>query len=143
MRITKTIIAIATAAALSAPVFAEDIEVQVTGTRISLDRASVAGLSNFNLRVVGPDGFHAETFSRSSAPSLRLSDFGELPDGQYSFEVTAATQEVRRRVGPRRSGEHGRSGLAADERVGVQQSGTFYVSGGRIVEIDEAASETE
>lgn len=143
MSFQKTCLALAAVGtmAIASPAMANDVEVELSGTRISLDQSTARGLSNFTLRVIGPDGYVAEVFSRNSAPSLRLTDFGDMPDGQYSYEFSAATQERRQWVSRRQSMNNGRSGNAQPGFVGTQQSGSFRVLDGRIVVIDTNATE--
>ena len=143
MRFKKLIVSsvLAVSAFVSAPAVADDVRVELSGTRVSLDQSTARGLSNFTLRVSGPDGYIAEVFSRSAAPSLRLTDFGQLPDGRYVYELTAATQQTQRQVGRLRSGENGRSGVAQAPRVGMQQDGYFVVQNGRIVQFDPTETE--
>ena len=143
MRFQKLIVSsvLAVSAFVSAPAVADDVRVELSGTRVSLDQSTARGLSNFTLRVSGPDGYIAEVFSRSAAPSLRLTDFGQLPDGRYVYELTAATQQTQRQVGRLRSGENGRSGVAQAPRVGMQQDGYFVVQNGRIVQFDPTETE--
>ena len=143
MSFHKSILMLAAVGAigLAAPAAANDVEVELSGTRISLDQASARGLSNFTLRVVGPNGYIAEVFSRRSAPSLRLTDYGDLADGEYAYEFTAATQERRQWAVRRQSSDNGRSGNAQPGFVGTQQSGSFRVLDGRIIVIDANASE--
>jgi len=120
-----------------------EIQVELSGTRVSVDRSTTGGMSNFSMRVTGPDGYLAEVFSRRVAPSLRLTDYGSLPDGVYSYEITASTSVRERRASTPRVGQHGRSGTQQPGFVGTSQQGTFRMLNGQIVIADANASETE
>lgn len=125
------------------PAGSAEIQVELSGTRLVVDRSSTSGMSNFSLRVTGPDGYLAEVFSRRVAPTMRLTDYGTLPDGVYSYEVTAATSVRERQASAPRVGQHGRSGVQQPGFVGTSQHGTFRMLNGQIVIADANASETE
>ena len=91
--------------------------------------------SNATLTVTGPNRFHASTSAKSGTPSIELRQFGALEDGQYSYQLTAATEEkVKRKI----KLDDGREGPAAsaDPLKSVSTSGTFRVKDGVIVKRD-------
>lgn len=82
------------------------------------------GAASLSLRIVGPDG-QAVCDLNSAGETLNWTVFGELPDGQYSYEV-------RQGIIPRRSREDG----AGSGEVNVpvwRDSGGFLMQGGNIV----------
>jgi len=82
--------------------------------------------SHYTLTVSGPGGYQAQVFSEASAPTVRLSDFGDVADGRYSYTLTAATFEYDH-AAPRFN-----NGREADQlpRIGAERSGSFMISGG-------------
>src|SRR4051794_19510296 len=48
---------------------------------------------DLTLNVAGPNGFHASAFAKTGAPSIDLRRAGALDDGQYRYDLTAATDE--------------------------------------------------
>tara|TARA_R110000868_G_scaffold11644_6_gene56952 strand:+ start:24957 stop:25406 length:450 start_codon:yes stop_codon:yes gene_type:complete len=112
---------------------------QFVGSRLSF-RAEPT-LTNFTLRVSGPDGYHGEIQSARVAPTFRLADFGSVPDGLYTYEITAATTEQEVLATPAVAGADGRSGRARPGLVGTSTTGSFRVVNGQILQMDLAASE--
>jgi hypothetical protein len=114
-------------------------EERFSGSRLNFNVES--SLSNFTLRVSGPDGYHGQVFSARSAPSLRLGDYGNVPDGLYYYEMTAATtQQVRSATAPV-AGADGRPAHARPGNIGTATSGSFRVANGQILILDSSASE--
>jgi len=96
------------------------------------------GNSNVTISVSGPNGFHATVFSKQGSSSIDLIRAGGTADGQYTYEITAATSEKATNKNPL---DNGRGGV--DKNAGfvpVSTSGSFYASGGII---KEAGTETE
>jgi len=90
--------------------------------------------ANATLSVVGPNNFHASTFSKSGAAAIDLSQFGRLDDGTYNYQLTASGGET---VAVKMQLDNGRDKPpAARQPVGVAMSGTFHVKGGQIVKPD-------
>jgi hypothetical protein len=112
---------------------------QFVGSRLSFSVDS--SLSNFTLRVTGPNGYHGEVQSARVAPSFRLADFGSVPDGLYTYEMTAATAEQQVLATPSVPGADGRSGRARPALVGTSMTGAFRVVNGQILQMDPSASE--
>lgn len=90
--------------------------------------------SNLTLTVSGPNGLHASASSRSGSPLIDLRKLGTIDDGEYVYQLTAASDEKV----PDRSGlDNGRDGRPATSMLrGVSASGNFQVKGGTIVKID-------
>jgi hypothetical protein len=82
--------------------------------------------SHYTLTISGPAGYRAQVFSEAGAPTVRLSDFGDVPDGRYSYTLTAATFEYDRTT-PRLN--NGRED-AQLPRIGAERTGSFMISGG-------------
>jgi hypothetical protein len=114
-------------------------EERFSGTRLNFNVES--SLSNFTLRVTGPDGYHGQVFSARSAPSYRLGDYGTVADGLYYYEMTAATTQTARMATPPVAGANGRSGQARPGTIGTATSGSFRVANGQILILDSSASE--
>ena len=100
-----------------------------------------AGLSNYTLRVSGPDGYQGQVFSARVAPTFRLADHGSVPDGRYTYEITAATRERRTMANLPPAGADGRDGPAQAGFIGISQNGRFQVMNGRIVPFDDSVTE--
>ena len=130
------------------PAFAQSSEVvgeyriqeQLVGTRILFN--ADPSLSNFTLSVTGPNGYHGSVSSARVAPSFRLADHGEVLDGIYQFEISAATPERRRNATPQQAAYNGRDPRAGSTAyLGYTYSGAFRVVNGRIMEFDQAEQE--
>lgn len=108
-----------------------------TDTEVGFD---VAGpYSNLTLTVSGPNGLHASASSRSGSPLIDLRKLGTVDDGEYLYQLTAATDE---KVPVRNGLDNGRDrGPATSMLKHVSTSGNFQVKGGMIVKIDPSASE--
>lgn len=110
-----------------------------TDTEVGFDIA--APYKNLTLTVSGPHGLHASVSSPSGSPSIDLRKLGTVDDGEYFYQLTAATDEKI----PVRSGlDNGRDrGAATSMLKGVSTSGHFLVKGGMIVKHDPAAREPD
>jgi hypothetical protein len=110
------------------------------GTRIYFDADPT--YFNITVSVSGPDGYFGQIFSERRAPSFRLADFGEVSDGVYRFEMTAATQVYARNVSREPAGYNGRDVAGQRPREGVRFSGNFRVENGQVLVFDDADQET-
>jgi hypothetical protein len=108
-----------------------------TDTEIGFELAGP--YSNVTLTVSGPNGMTASASARSGSPLVDLRKLGTLGDGDYLYQLTAATDEKI----PVRSGlDNGRDrGAATSVLKGVSTSGHFQVKGGMIVKHDPSARE--
>ena len=52
-------------------------------------------LSNATIAIAGPNGFNLTVKGENRVPDINLLDYGELPDGEYNYEISAT-------VGPKR-----------------------------------------
>ncbi|RKQ94142.1 hypothetical protein [Maricaulis maris] len=116
------------------------LSARFAGSRIYFDADPT--YFNITVSVSGPDGYHGQVFSERRAPSFRLADFGEVADGVYRFEVTAATQAFARQAVREPSGYNGRDSTAQRPREGVSFSGNFRVENGQVLVFDNADQET-
>lgn len=140
-----SLLAAAPAILLTAPVLAQsadvarvEIQEEFAGSRLSFD--SVSGLSNYTLRVSGPNGYFGQVYSDRTAPSFRLADHGDVEDGLYTYEITAATSVYAPRPASEMGLDNGRS-AEARPRVGTSRSGSFRVVNGQILELDPSVTE--
>jgi hypothetical protein len=86
--------------------------------------------SSSTLTVVGPGGFVASVASNGGLPALDLAQFS-LPDGQYTYQLDAATPQVDTSVVIQNNGRAKKNNVRP--RVSVGLSGVFRVKGGSIV----------
>jgi hypothetical protein len=95
--------------------------------------------SNLTLTISGPNGLNASAHHRTGSPLIDLRKLGTLDDGNYLYQLTAATDEKV----PDRSGlDNGRDGGPTTSTLkSVSTSGHFQVKGGAIVKQDASAHE--
>lgn len=86
--------------------------------------------TNGTLTVAGPNGFAASVASKGGLPSLNLARSGPVADGQYTYQLTAATGQLDTSVTVQ---NNGRAKANLRPRKGVALSGGFQVKGGSIV----------
>ena len=108
----------------------ENLNAQVTlrGSEVHVKLAS--GYSNATLSISGPNGFYAKAFSEKGAPSIDLIRAGGTSEGQYTYEVTAASSTQAVNESPLDNGRGGVDKSAG--AVGASTSGSFYANGGII-----------
>jgi hypothetical protein len=94
--------------------------------------------SNGVLTVVGPNGFSRTLYAKNGAPAL--SNLGSLPDGEYTYQLSATTNQAVRLATPQNDG---RRSLTTVVRKGVATSGTFRVTGGAIAVAAAASASTD
>lgn len=95
--------------------------------------------SNLTLTVSGPNGLHASAHHRTGSPVIDLRKLGALDDGDYLYQLTAATDE---KIPVRTALDNGRDGGPTTSMLkSVSTSGQFQVKGGVIVKNDPAARE--
>ena len=95
--------------------------------------------SNATLSISGPNGFYVSAFSKAGAVSINLIKAGATAEGEYSYELTAASSEIRKVAKPM---DNGRGGLdPADEKVPYATKGQFLASGGIINDTPRASDE--
>lgn len=94
--------------------------------------------SNLTLTISGPNGLYASAHHRTGTPLIDLRKLGAVDDGEYLYQLTAATDA---KVADRSGLDNGREGGPATILKGVSTSGQFHVKGGAIVKNDPSARE--
>ena len=108
-----------------------------TDTEIGFD--ITGSYSNLTLTISGPNGLHASAHSRSGSPLIDLRKLGTIDDGDYLYQLTAATDE---KIPVRTALDNGRDGGPTTSMLkSVSASGLFQVKGGTIVKVDPSARE--
>ncbi|MEA2882430.1 MAG: hypothetical protein QOH32_1686 [Bradyrhizobium sp.] len=108
-----------------------------TDTEVGFDIAG--SYSNLTLTISGPHGMHASASSRSGSPLIDLRKLGTVDDGDYLYQLTAATDE---KIPVKGGLDNGRDrGAATSMLKSVSTSGHFQVKGGMIVKHDPSARE--
>jgi len=97
--------------------------------------------SNLTLTISGPHGLHASAQQRTGSPVIDLRKLGAIHDGEYLYQLTAATDE---KVPVTTALDNGRDGGPTTSMLkSVSTSGHFQVKSGAIVKVDPAARETQ
>ncbi|PWE18730.1 hypothetical protein DDZ18_03820 [Marinicauda salina] len=122
---------------VAAPAAAETLRADERFTQTRLVFSVNGSYTNYTLTVSGPQGFHAQAHGERSAPTLRLADYGEVPDGVYNYQLTAATDRFREQVSQASRMNNGRENTTMRPRVGASVSGAFHVRDGRIREFED------
>jgi hypothetical protein len=95
--------------------------------------------SNLTLTISGPNGLTASAHHRTGSPIIDLRKLGAIDDGEYLYQLTAATDD---KVPVRTALDNGRDGGPTTSTLkGVSTSGNFQVKGGTIVKNDPSARE--
>lgn len=90
---------------------------------------------NVTLTVTGPNGFSVSASSERTAPVINLRKFGDVEDGRYSYQLSAATTK---RMKPRSQLDNGRGDTGEDMAyAGVSASGSFLIKDGAIYQPPE------
>ena len=95
--------------------------------------------SNLTLTISGPNGLNATAHHRTGSPLIDLRKLGTIDDGDYLYQLTAATDDKV----PDRSGlDNGRDGGPTTSILkSVSTSGQFQVKGGTVVKLDSSVRE--
>jgi hypothetical protein len=101
---------------------------QFAGSTVEFKLGKLYGV--VTLTVAGPNGFNASASARSTSPAIDLKRLGEFDDGQYTYHLTASTDD---RVKLRTPLDDGRDGRTSEQLKGVSKSGVFNVAKGQIV----------
>jgi len=131
MQMTALGLAACLAAGLTGACWAQDLKAtqRLSDTQIGFDAGGNYG--NYTLSIVGPNGFHASAASKTGTPAIDLRRFGKYDDGDYSYQLTASSDE---KVPVRTPLDNGRGGDPGDSRLkAVSLGGQFLVKGGTIV----------
>ena len=131
MQIAMLGLAAILAAGSAGACLANDLKAEPKFTETTLGFDLKDQYSNFTFAVSGPAGFSTQEFSRSTAPSLDIRKFSDLPDGVYIYQLSAATTEKVRVFTP--PDNNGRQGSPATEILkGASLSGSFLLTKGVI-----------
>ena len=108
-----------------------------TDTEIGFD---ITGpYSNLTLSISGPNGLHASATSRTGSPLIDLRKLGTIDDGEYVYQLIAATDE---KIPVRTGLDNGRDGGPTTSMLkSASTSGQFQVKGGTIVKADPSVRE--
>jgi hypothetical protein len=116
-------------------------DVRLTADRVGFDLQE--RYSNYTLTLTGPQGYVAQAEGARSAPTIRLADHGDVPDGVFTYSLTAATDRLDMSARLVDQRVNGREPGVARPRIGAQMTGQFRVENGRIQifeQVDEPAS---
>jgi hypothetical protein len=131
-RVLSVVTAVVLGILASTAVFANE-PVQRTNTS-TLWFENWGALSNATLTIVDPEDGQTTVFSASGSPKFSLTDIAPVADGVYSYELTAATDEMVTIKNPIDNGR----GKAAKNQIPIpfQMTGSFTVSRG-VITVDE------
>ena len=118
------------------PVTAETVaSITNAGTKLSITLSN--DYFNVNTRVTGPDNYLAEGNTKGNTLVLELTSYGSLTDGNYYYEITAASHQL---IDATTGSDTGKNDYQVQDYIntgyrnkGVSQSGTFQVINGGIV----------
>jgi len=102
----------------------------MTITEQSIKISGNDGFSNITLSVSGPAGFYVQNFLGDGSVAMLIDDISSLMDGQYNYELTAATSTLNNDV---QGYDNGRDNVNNSPTESASQSGSFLVSAGKIV----------
>jgi hypothetical protein len=95
--------------------------------------------SNLTLTISGPNGLHASAHHRTGSPVIDLRKLGTIDDGDYLYQLTAATDE---KIPVRTGLDNGRDGGPTTSILkSASTSGQFQVKDGTIVKNDPSVRE--
>jgi hypothetical protein len=139
MRSKALCLAACLAVGISGTCWAQDLKAQKKFTDTEIGFEIGGAYSNLTLTVSGPNGLHASAASKTGSPSIDLRKLGTLDDGDYIYQLVAATDE---KIPVRTALDNGRDGGPTASRLkSVSTSGSFQVKAGAIVKVDPAARE--
>src|SRR3954466_9494840 len=81
------------AVGISATCAAQDLKAQQKFTDTEIGFEIGGPYSNLTLTVSGPNGLHASATARSGSPLIDLRKLGTIDDGEYIYQLVAATDE--------------------------------------------------
>jgi hypothetical protein len=139
MKSSALCLAACLAVGISGTCWAQDLKAQQKFTDTEIGFELTGPYRNLTLTVTGPNGIHANAASKSGSPSIDLRKLGAVADGDYSYHLTAATDE---KVAVRTGLDDGRDGGPTTSMLkSVSTNGQFQVKGGAIVKSDPSARE--
>ncbi len=126
---------LAAAAIVLGPVaaFAGDVpgaRVLVKGSQVIASMG--ASFTGTTLSISGPDGFHAQTYSKGGTAEINLIQAGATGSGQYTYQVSAASPKKTVNKNPLDNGRGGPD--KGEQNVPVSLSGSFYAQGGLVAD---------
>lgn len=89
-------------------------------------------IQNATLSISGPSAFFASKASKNNIPSINLTDFGDISDGRYKYQITSSdigTANIET-TKPLNNGRNSDSRKAASKSI--SQTGHFYLKDGQI-----------
>jgi hypothetical protein len=134
--ITGTIMSVIAAAVISTAAIAAEPVQQHNSNAVWFE--NWIGLSNASLTVAAPNGKITQIFAKTGTPVFELS--GEVQDGIYRYELTAATEEKVEIVNAIDSGREGEQ--PAEMAKPFYTTGHFVVSRGVIITPEEIEEES-
>jgi hypothetical protein len=139
MRSKALCLAACLAVGISGTCWAQDLKAQQKFTDTEIGFEIGGPYSNLTLTVSGPNGLHASATSRTGSPLIDLRKLGTIDDGEYIYQLVAATDE---KIPVRTALDNGRDGGPTTSMFkSVSTSGQFQVKGGSIVKVDPSARE--
>jgi len=93
------------------------------------------GFTNISFTIVGPDDFVVHNYLADEKLLIVVDDFSSLKDGQYRYEITAASGQ--RQNDGKRLYNNGREDRKTIPFVPATQSGSFLLKGGYVITSDK------
>jgi hypothetical protein len=139
MKLSAFGLAACIAVGFSSTCYAQDLKAVQKFTDTEIGFEINGPFSNLTLTISGPNGLHASASSRTGSPLIDLRKLGTVDDGQYIYQLVAATDE---KIPVRTALDNGRDGGPTTSMLkSVATSGQFQVKGGTIVKLDPSARE--
>jgi hypothetical protein len=127
------------AVVFSSTCYAQDLKAVQKFTDTEIGFVLDGPYSNLTLTISGPNGLHSSATSRTGSPLIDLRKLGTVDDGEYIYQLVAATDE---KVPVRTALDNGRDGGPTTSMLkSVSTNGQFQVKGGAIVKLDPSARE--
>jgi len=132
----KLLVALLLALIFANPIYAQAIKIaNVNITEKSITIQGIDGYTNISFTIVGPDNFMVNNYLGDKKLLIVVDDFSSLKDGQYRYEITAAT--AQRKDDGKRIYNNGRANRKTIPFVPATQSGNFMIKGGHVITSDK------
>jgi hypothetical protein len=141
MNAAKLALAAAVAVGSAGIASAQDIKVTQRSSGSVLGFDVQGPYKNVTLSIAGPKQFNAQTSVEKGNPRLNLGK--GLPDGVYTYQLTAATDKPADIIPSGLDDGRGEGAKNTVPLQGVSTSGTFVVRNGSIVPPQDLAGEKE
>jgi hypothetical protein len=139
MKLSAFGLAACIAVGFSGTCYAQDLKAVQKFTDTEIGFVLDGRYSNLTLTISGPNGLHASATSRTGSPLIDLRKLGTIDDGEYIYQLVAATDE---KLPVRTALDNGRDGGPTTSMLkSVSTNGQFQVRGGAIVKLDPSARE--